>query len=55
MPRTRDWFPTRRELQLAMAKVWLMVLELKAALWGVPQAECTAGVYHEAEAGAYRL
>jgi hypothetical protein len=32
MAKTQDWFPGKRELQLAMAKIRLMVLKLKAAL-----------------------
>jgi hypothetical protein len=36
MAKTQDWFPRKRELQLAMAKIWLIVLQIKATLWGVP-------------------
>ncbi|GHU50639.1 hypothetical protein FACS1894200_10220 [Spirochaetia bacterium] len=32
-----DWLPTTREGQLAMAKVWLAVLDTKLAAWSIPQ------------------
>ncbi|GHU52843.1 hypothetical protein FACS1894200_13370 [Spirochaetia bacterium] len=31
-----DWLPTTREEQLAMAKNWLAVLDVKSADWNVP-------------------
>jgi hypothetical protein len=42
MSNIRDWFPGRRELQLEMAKVWLLALQVKAVLWGAPEEVCTA-------------
>lgn len=42
MANSPDWLSARRELQLEMAKTWGMALQVKAAPWGVPEAECTA-------------
>jgi hypothetical protein len=36
MPKNTDWLPTKRTLQLAMAKNWLSVLNHKAQKWGIP-------------------
>ncbi|MDR2782581.1 MAG: hypothetical protein LBB48_01850 [Treponema sp.] len=37
-----DWFPGSRDGQLAMAKLWLLVLEACAVLWGIPAAVAQA-------------
>ncbi|MDR0376094.1 MAG: hypothetical protein LBH85_10330 [Treponema sp.] len=39
MPYEGNWLPGRRELQLAMAKNWLVVLEARAKAWKVPSTE----------------
>ena len=38
MAHFRDWLPSSRTEQLAMARNWLNILETKAAAWGIPLA-----------------
>jgi hypothetical protein len=42
MAYNRDWYPRKRDDQLAMIKNWLVVLGTKASVWGVPETEVTA-------------
>ena len=41
MPYEINWFPGRREQQLAMAEDWVDALGTKATIWNVPSAEVT--------------
>jgi hypothetical protein len=41
MSTTRDWLPTTREGQLAMAKNWQSVATTNAQIWGIPAAGLT--------------
>ncbi|MDR1053509.1 MAG: hypothetical protein LBL39_04985 [Planctomycetaceae bacterium] len=42
MPSSKDWLPKSRELQLAMANDWLIVLDYaKVSEWNIPQNEVT--------------
>jgi hypothetical protein len=52
MAANTDWLPTRRELQIAMARTWLRILLLKATEWGIPSSVVTelTNLTDEAEA-----
>ena len=39
MAHNNDWFPSRREFQLVMAKSWVTTLESKGAAWDVKKEE----------------
>jgi hypothetical protein len=41
MPNSIDWFPKKRELQLAMAKNWITVAGANKVKWKIPDAELT--------------
>jgi hypothetical protein len=42
MPNGNDWLPGRRELQLAMARRWHDIIQMKATAWNIPPGEVTA-------------
>jgi hypothetical protein len=42
MPKNADWLPTRRELQLTMAKSWRPVMQDHDTAWRIPEADITA-------------
>jgi hypothetical protein len=41
MPVNKDWFPSSRDEQLAMAKNWGLILPSKQAAWNIPEAAVT--------------